>query len=229
MGVRTANVQPGNIGETLTGLAEVIHGRRDASPQESYTARLLTDVEDELLKKLAEEASEVIMACKDNDHDHIRYEAGDLIYHLLVTLERYGITLDELAGGVGDIEGPVAAVVGVGLGLADVPADVAGAVRVRAKGDGHLGVGEATQQPGRGVVIVEPLARCGGRDLNAATRIVGAFGHLLPKRRGVKVGCKAVLRKAHDQVGVGHHVKVERALAGAAPVIDIALPHAAHA
>ena len=97
MGVRTANVQPGNIGETLTGLAEVIHGRRDASPQESYTARLLTDGEDELLKKLAAEASEVIMACKDNDHDHIRYEAGDLIYHLLVTLERYGITLDELA------------------------------------------------------------------------------------------------------------------------------------
>ena len=98
MGVRTANVQDGNIGETLAGLAEVIHGRRDASPQESYTARLLTDVEDELLKKLAEEASEVIMACKDNDHDHIRYEAGDLVYHLLVTLERYGITLDELAG-----------------------------------------------------------------------------------------------------------------------------------
>ena len=90
--------QPGNIGETLTGLAEVIHGRRDASPKESYTTRLLTDVEDELLKKLAEEASEVIMACKDNDHDHIRYEAGDLVYHLLVTLERYGITLDELAG-----------------------------------------------------------------------------------------------------------------------------------
>lgn len=64
MGVRTANVQDGNIGETLTGLAEVIHGRRDASPQESYTARLLTDVEDELLKKLAEEASEVIMAAR---------------------------------------------------------------------------------------------------------------------------------------------------------------------
>ena len=50
------------------------------------------------MKKLAEESSEVIMACKDNDHDHIRYEAGDLVYHLLVTLERYGVTLDELAG-----------------------------------------------------------------------------------------------------------------------------------
>lgn len=98
MGVRTANVQPGNIGETLEELAATIHARRDVSPQESYTARLLTDVEDELLKKLAEEASEIIMACKDRDHDHIRYEAGDLVYHLLVTLERYGISLNELAG-----------------------------------------------------------------------------------------------------------------------------------
>ncbi len=98
MGVRTANVEDGNIGETLTSLAATIHGRRDASPEQSYTARLLTDVEDELLKKIAEEASEVIMAAKDDDHDHLRYEAGDLVYHLLVVLERYGVTLDELAG-----------------------------------------------------------------------------------------------------------------------------------
>ena len=98
MGVRTANVQDGDIGRTLTGLAEVIHSRREASPESSYTARLLTDVEDELLKKLAEEASEVIMASKDNDHDHIRYEAADLVYHLMVTLERYGVSVAELAG-----------------------------------------------------------------------------------------------------------------------------------
>lgn len=98
MGVRTANVQDGNIGETLESLAVTIHSRRDVSPEESYTARLLTDVEDELLKKIAEEASEVIMAAKDNDHDHLRYEAGDLVYHLLVVLERYGVSLDELAG-----------------------------------------------------------------------------------------------------------------------------------
>lgn len=69
--------------ETLEGLAVTIHAHRDASPETSYAARLLTDVEDELLKKIAEEASEVIMACKDDDHDHIRYEAGDLVYHLL--------------------------------------------------------------------------------------------------------------------------------------------------
>lgn len=98
MGVRTANVQPGNIGETLDSLSATIHGRWDHDPKESYTAKLLNGEEDELLKKIAEEASEVIMACKDDDHDHIRYEAGDLVYHLMVTLERYGVTMDELAG-----------------------------------------------------------------------------------------------------------------------------------
>lgn len=98
MGERTANVQDGNIGETVSGLAAVIHGRREASSEDSYTARLLQGPEDRLLKKLTEEATEVVMACKDDDHDHIRYEAGDLVYHLLVTLERYGVTLDELAG-----------------------------------------------------------------------------------------------------------------------------------
>ncbi|WP_291288982.1 phosphoribosyl-ATP diphosphatase [Enorma sp.] len=98
MGERTANVHDGDIGVTITGLAEVIHGRVTASPEESYTARLLSGDEDKLLKKIVEEACEVVMAAKDCDHDHIRYEAGDLVYHLLVVLERYGITLEELAG-----------------------------------------------------------------------------------------------------------------------------------
>jgi phosphoribosyl-ATP pyrophosphohydrolase len=98
MGERTADVHDGDIGTTITRLAATIHGRRDRSPEESYTALLLDGNEDELLKKLAEESSEVIMACKDADHDHIRYEAADLVYHLLVTLERYGVSVEELAG-----------------------------------------------------------------------------------------------------------------------------------
>lgn len=98
MGERTANVHDGDIGRTITSLAATLHGRWDASPEESYTARLLQDKPDKLLSKVAEEAVEVIMACKDEDHDHIRYEAGDLVYHLLVVLERYGVTIDELAG-----------------------------------------------------------------------------------------------------------------------------------
>ncbi len=98
MGERTAGVQDGSIGATLESLAATLHGRWEASPDESYTARLLHGKRDTLLSKVAEEASEVIMACKDDDHDHIRYEAADLIYHLLVVLERHGVTLDELAG-----------------------------------------------------------------------------------------------------------------------------------
>ena len=74
MGVRTEHVQPGNIGATLEGLAGTIRGRRDADPQQSYTARLLAGEEDSLLKKVVEEAGEVVMACKDDDHEHIRYE-----------------------------------------------------------------------------------------------------------------------------------------------------------
>ena len=98
MGERTANVKDGDIGATIAGLAATIHARRDASPDESYTARLLQGPEDRLLKKVSEEACEVVMACKDHDHDHIRYEAADLVYHLLVTLERPGVTVEELAG-----------------------------------------------------------------------------------------------------------------------------------
>lgn len=98
MGERTQNVQPGDIGTTLSGLWRVIDARRDADPQESYTARLLQGGPDGVLKKVAEEACEVVLACKDRDHDHIRYEAADLVYHLLVALAYHGVTLDELAG-----------------------------------------------------------------------------------------------------------------------------------
>ena len=98
MGERTENVGNGDLGETISGLAAVIRDRRGSSPETSYTARLLSGKEDSLLKKLTEEATEVVMACKDDDHDHIRYEAADLVYHLLVTLERYGVSTEELAG-----------------------------------------------------------------------------------------------------------------------------------
>ncbi len=98
MGERTEHVEHEDIGAVLSELADVIHNRCDAQPDTSYTARLLQGKEDALLKKIVEEAGEVVMAAKDKDHDHLRYEAGDLLYHLLVVLERYDISLDELAG-----------------------------------------------------------------------------------------------------------------------------------
>ena len=98
MGERTANVKDGDLGQTLAELAYVIHARRDASPEHSYTARLLTEPADLLLKKVGEEAIELVLAVKDDDHDHIRYETADLLYHILVVMERTGITVAELAG-----------------------------------------------------------------------------------------------------------------------------------
>lgn len=98
MGERTKDVQPGDIGATLERLRDVIESRRAADPETSYTARLLRAEQDAVLKKVAEEACEVALACKDRDHDHIRYEAADLVYHLLVALAYHGVSLEELAG-----------------------------------------------------------------------------------------------------------------------------------
>ena len=85
------------LGDVLDDLFAVIEGRRDADPESSYTARLLGGNEDSLLKKIAEESGEVIMAAKDADPVHLRYEAADLVYHLLVVLARYGLTPSDLA------------------------------------------------------------------------------------------------------------------------------------
>jgi len=85
------------LGDVLDELFAVIDARRSADPDRSYTAQLLTGPEDSLLKKIAEEAGEVIMAAKDADSAHLRYEAGDLLYHLLVVCARWGLTPSDLA------------------------------------------------------------------------------------------------------------------------------------
>jgi len=86
-----------SLGSVVDSLWTTIESRRDADPDSSYTALLLSGHEDKLLKKIAEESGEVIMAAKDADADHLRYEAADLTYHLLVVLARYGLTPDDLA------------------------------------------------------------------------------------------------------------------------------------
>lgn len=85
------------LGDVLDELFAVIEERRGADTETSYTARLLSGSEDGLLKKIAEESGEVIMAAKDMDSDHLRYEVADLVYHLLVVLARYNLTPSDLA------------------------------------------------------------------------------------------------------------------------------------
>jgi phosphoribosyl-ATP pyrophosphohydrolase len=98
MGERTENIVPADIGDCLEQLAAVIAQRHEQLPMSSYTTALLTDERDLLHKKIIEEAAELVLAASRHDHDHVRYEAGDLLYHTLVLLEREGVGLDELAG-----------------------------------------------------------------------------------------------------------------------------------
>lgn len=95
-----AGPQPGHdrsIGEVLHDVYGVLEQRRRDMPEDSYTAKLLAGPQDKLLKKVGEEATEVVMAAKDHDADQLRYEIGDLVYHLMVVMVREGLTLDDLA------------------------------------------------------------------------------------------------------------------------------------
>lgn len=83
--------------ETIESLWSTIQSRRGGDPDSSYTAKLLSGHEDKLLKKIGEEATEVVMAAKDADLAQIRYESADLLYHLLVVYARWGLTPDDLA------------------------------------------------------------------------------------------------------------------------------------
>ncbi|MCL2807622.1 MAG: phosphoribosyl-ATP diphosphatase [Coriobacteriia bacterium] len=98
MGKATTTVCPGDLGQTLQTLMQTIRERKTADPLKSYTAKLFAGEIDQLLKKIGEESTELVMAVKDNDPHHIRYEAADLLYHLLVVLERSGVSLEEVAG-----------------------------------------------------------------------------------------------------------------------------------
>ena len=86
------------IGAVLEELYEVLEARKRDMPEDSYTAKLLMGPQDKLLKKIGEESSEVIIAVRDGDPEQIRYEMGDLLYHLLVVMVAEGVTLEDMAG-----------------------------------------------------------------------------------------------------------------------------------
>jgi len=70
---------------------------RQANPRPgSYTARLLHAGEDEILKKVGEEAMEVILAAKGQGDERLIAELADLVYHVLVLLAARGLTLADV-------------------------------------------------------------------------------------------------------------------------------------
>jgi phosphoribosyl-ATP pyrophosphohydrolase len=89
----TPDTAPGSD-ETLARLAAVIasrHPRAGGDPASSYVARLFSKGPDAVLKKVGEEATEVVMACKDGDRPKIVAEVADLWFHTLVALATYDL------------------------------------------------------------------------------------------------------------------------------------------
>lgn len=82
--------------DVLARLAQVVESRKGADPETSYVARLLAKGPDAFLKKVGEEAAEVVMAAKDAEHggprEKIVAEMADLWFHGLVVLAYFGLT-----------------------------------------------------------------------------------------------------------------------------------------
>lgn len=83
-------------GSVLARLDSVIASRRLHDPESSYVAGLLRAEEDRVLRKIAEEAAEVMLAAKSGNREQIAEESADLLFHLLVLLARYGLGLDDV-------------------------------------------------------------------------------------------------------------------------------------
>ena len=80
----------------LSELHELIKNRKTERPEGSYTTYLFDKGQNKILKKVGEEAAEVIIASKSDDKAEVVYEVGDLIYHLLVLLNYHDISLEEV-------------------------------------------------------------------------------------------------------------------------------------
>jgi phosphoribosyl-ATP pyrophosphohydrolase len=81
--------------DILDELFDVIQDRKINRPAGSYTVKLL-DGGDEILKKVGEEAMEVILAGKGQSDQRLTEEIADLIYHLLVLIAARDLTLDDV-------------------------------------------------------------------------------------------------------------------------------------
>ncbi len=100
-GERTCFDPVGREADALSTLDATIAARAAETPapdaKPSYTRRLLSD-RNLRLKKLGEEAAELVTACADGDAERAREEAADLLYHMLVALRAAGVSLDDVRG-----------------------------------------------------------------------------------------------------------------------------------
>ena len=81
---------------SLSDLEAIVAKRANATPDESWTAKLVAGGQAKAAKKLGEEAIEAVMAAVQNDRENLVYESADLLYHLMVVLKIAGIPLQDV-------------------------------------------------------------------------------------------------------------------------------------
>ena len=86
---------------TINELVQRIKQRAAASPEESYTRKLLNKGIVHCAKKLGEEGVETALAAVGEDRERLIAETADLFYHLLVVLQARGVTLAEVEAALG--------------------------------------------------------------------------------------------------------------------------------
>ncbi|AOP16958.1 bifunctional phosphoribosyl-AMP cyclohydrolase/phosphoribosyl-ATP diphosphatase HisIE [Bacillus licheniformis] len=84
--------------DIINELETVIAKRQAEMPEGAYTTYLFREGVDKILKKVGEEAAEVIIAAKNRDPEELKWEAADLLYHLLVLLREHSLPLDDVLG-----------------------------------------------------------------------------------------------------------------------------------
>jgi phosphoribosyl-AMP cyclohydrolase / phosphoribosyl-ATP pyrophosphohydrolase len=93
----SGDAQAGADRFAILGKLESVIAQRDAErPEGAYTTYLFEKGVDKILKKVGEETAEVIIAAKNKDNDELRYEASDLIFHLMVLLRDAKLPLDDV-------------------------------------------------------------------------------------------------------------------------------------
>jgi len=80
----------------LHRIAGTLEARKGADPASSYVARLLSDGQDAILRKVGEEAVETILASKSGDRLHLVRETADLWFHCLIMLSSHGLGPDDV-------------------------------------------------------------------------------------------------------------------------------------
>jgi len=91
--------------DILQRLTETLEARKHASPESSYVARLFSKGEDAILKKIGEEATEMILASKGGDKTHLVYETADLWFHCMVLLAKHDLSADDVLNELARREG----------------------------------------------------------------------------------------------------------------------------